>query len=420
MNLGVQDIQISDSFLIECNDLISQLHSINTQEYGRTRNYLNGAVTRLSPFITHGILSTKEITKFLLKRESNDLSVDNAYRRIEPFVFQMAWRDYFHRAWEFHQERIFSSLNHNQTSVLSKKIPTAILNAETGIEVLDEQLQCLYQTGYIHNHSRMWIAAFVTNITGTDWRNAAAWFHYHLLDGDLASNTLSWQWVAGTLNKNKKHYIANQDNINKYSGSKQSHTILDRSYDEINAMVPLEIRADTSVDYSLRDDWQPTGNLIPDFVTVTPLDTLKIQDKQTVYLRNFYQLDRAWNTNKGQHILLIEPSMLDKHPLSDQRWRFIEHWALKIQSLQIVIASFDDFQQAITSHSSSVKLVYREHPLSAHWQGQSEKRAWLFDGLEGEYPSFFKFWNKAQKQVKRLGVADTFGLNTLDNTTFTW
>ena len=420
MNLGVQDIQISGSFLLEYDDLISQLNSINTQEYGRTRNYLNGAVTRLSPFITHGILSTKEITKFLLKRESNDLSVDNAYRRIEPFVFQMAWRDYFHRAWESHQERIFSSLNHNQTSVLSKKISTAILNAETGIEVLDEQLQCLYQTGYIHNHSRMWIAAFVTNITGTDWRNAAAWFHYHLLDGDLASNTLSWQWVAGTLNKNKKHYIANQDNINKYSGSKQSHTILDHSYDEINVMVPLEICADTSVDYSLRDDWQPTGKLIPDLVTVTPLDTLKIQDKQTVYLRNFYQLDQAWNTNKGQHILLIEPSMLDKHPLSDQRWRFIEHWALKIQSLQIVIASFDDFQQAITSHSSSVKLVYREHPLSVHWQGQPEKRAWLFDGLEGEYPSFFKFWNKAQKQVKRSGIADAFGLDTLDNTTFTW
>lgn len=401
---------MSQSFLVDYDDLITRLNTIDAREYGKTRNYLNGAVSKLSPFITHGILSTKQIAKHLLDRELGDFSAYKAYRRIEPFLFQMAWRDYFHRAWEFHQERIFSDLYHRQTKVISKQIPTAIVKAETGIEVIDEQLRCLYQTGYIHNHSRMWIAALVVNITGTDWRNAATWFHYHLLDGDLASNTLSWQWVAGTLNKNKKHYIANQGNINKYSMSKQSNTILDCSYDDINAMIPLEAQSEKNVDYSLRCDWKTNSTFaMPDFLTTTQLD--KLDKQELFYLRNFYQLDQAWHANKGQHILLLEPTMLAKYPLAPQRWRFIEHWALKIPSLKIVIASFDDFQQRISSDSNSPTVVYQDHPLSAHWQGVSENRRWLFEGLEGEYPSFFNFWNKAQKQVKHFGVVESFELD---------
>jgi len=264
------DSQINHSFLLEYDDLISQINRIDTREYGKTRNFIDGAVSKLSPFIAHGVIRTRQIAKQLLTRELSSLSPEEAYRRIEPFLFQMAWRDYFHRAWEFHQEGIFSNLNHKQSTLISEQIPTAILKAETGIEVIDQQLQQLYQTGYIHNHSRMWIAAFVINITGTDWRNAAKWFHYHLLDGDLASNTLSWQWVAGTLNKNKKHYIANQDNINKYGASEQSNTILDRSYDEINAMMPFEAESKAGANFSIREDWQVDSlNSIPDFIATT-------------------------------------------------------------------------------------------------------------------------------------------------------
>lgn len=417
MNDLSENIQTDQPFLLDHEDLIARLNAIDVQAYGKTRNYLTGAVSRLSPFITHGILSTKAVTQFLLKRELEHSSIDLAYRRIKPFLFQMAWRDYFHRLWEFHQDGVFSNLNHEQTMVVSKQIPVVILKAETGIEVIDKQLRCLYETGYIHNHARMWIAALITNITGTDWRTGATWLHYHLLDGDLASNTLSWQWVAGTLNKNKKLYIANQENINKYGASKQSNTILDCSYEDISAMMPVAGQSDKAgqADYSLRTDWEPSAEpfvSVPTSLTTTALSELNFKADQSVFLRNVYQLDEAWNNNKGQHILLIEPSMLDKHPLSAKRWRFIQHWALKIPTLKIVIVNFDNFERAAAKNIDiATQVIYREHPLSYNWQGVCEERDWLLNGLAGEYPSFFKFWNKAQKQVKRLGVVNAFELD---------
>jgi len=406
---------INQSLLLDYEDLIKEIDNIDVKKYAQTRNYLNGAVSKLSPFITHGILTTKEITCLLLKRELETNSLEVAYRRIEPFIFQMAWRDYFHRAWEYHNDDIFSNLRHEQTGVISHQIPTAILDAQTGINVIDDQLSRLYQTGYIHNHARMWIAALVSNITGTDWRNAASWFHYHLIDGDLASNTLSWQWVAGTLNKNKKQYVANQDNINKYANSEQRGTILDCSYDDIKSLMPFKtsLEKPNQVDYSLRDDWQirhASSMSIPDSVITTPIDELRLQDELPVFLRNFYQLDESWNNNAGQHILLIEPSMLIKYPLSEKRWAFIEHWALKIPSLKIIIADFTDFQEAVV-HCPNAQIIYRNHPLSQHWHGVIQSRSWLFDGLEGDYPSFFKFWNKAQKQINQNGIANSFELD---------
>ena len=402
----------STSYSLNYDDVTSLINEIDTREYGKTRNYLAGAVSRLSPFITHGVISTHQVAQQLLSREAYGRSVDEAYRRIEPYLFQLAWRDYFHRLWEFHQEKIFSNLNHEQKKVLSNKIPLAVLNAETGINVLDQQLQQLYQTGYIHNHARMWIAAFVCNVTGTDWRTAATWFHYHLIDGDLASNSLSWQWVAGTLNKHKKHYIANQENINKYALSKQSGTALDYSYDELNSLIPLEIDLKTQTDYSLRDDWQREAKiLIPEFSASMTINELRSQRKAPIYLRNIYQLDQAWQAEKGQHILLIEPKLINKHPLSPQRWHFIEHWASKIPTLKIVIASFSDFQQAIVANPGVEQVIFKQHSFSTHWQGQSEKSVWLFDELEGEYASFFKFWNKAKKQIKHKGINSIFDLS---------
>ena len=96
------------------------------------------------------------------------------------------------------------------------------------------------------------------------------------------------------------------------------------------------------------------------------------------------------------------------------RWQFIQHWAMKIPSLQIVIASFEDFSTSI-SESKNGALFFRifhfiEHPLANHWQGNKETREWLFDGLQGEYHSFFKFWNTAQKRLKKTGIETSFGL----------
>ena len=112
--------------------------------------------------------------------------------------------------------------------------PGRMLEANTGITAIDQGIEELYGTGYMHNHMRMYVAALACNTGRYHWKIPAQWLYYHLLDADWASNALSWQWVAGT--NSKKKYIANQENINKYCSTRQRNTFLDVSYEELAEM----------------------------------------------------------------------------------------------------------------------------------------------------------------------------------------
>ena len=125
----------------------------------------------------------------------------------------MAWRDYWQKKWQI-SGNIDIDLKTKQHPVLKNKIPSSIIEHCSTITAIDKGIKELYETGYMHNHLRMYTAAICCNIGQYHWLKPAKWMYYHLLDGDWGSNALSWQWVAGT-NSHKK-YIANQENINKY------------------------------------------------------------------------------------------------------------------------------------------------------------------------------------------------------------
>lgn len=116
------------------------------------------------------------------------------------FVFELDWREYFRHVWAFRGEVIFESLGEGQLprACYSSLLPKDIRHAATGVPVIDTAVRTLYASGYLHNHARMWLASYVVHIRKVHWRIAADWLYGHLLDGDLASNHLSWQWVAGT------------------------------------------------------------------------------------------------------------------------------------------------------------------------------------------------------------------------------
>jgi len=83
---------------------------------------------------------------------------------------------------------------------------------------MDAFVDDLLTTGYVHNHARMWLASYVVHHLKIDWREAADWFEAHLLDGYVASNHLSWQWVASTFSS--KPYYFNKENLARYTGEK--------------------------------------------------------------------------------------------------------------------------------------------------------------------------------------------------------
>jgi len=179
-----------ESYLCSTESVLERISQIDPQAYEHTRNFLDGSVTWLSPFVTHGITNTTEIADLLhLKHDPSNS---------RKLLYELAWREYFHRTWQRSGDRIFGDMRNTQPLIKSKRLPEAVIQATTGIKTIDQTLQHLYSDGLMHNHARMWVASIVCNLAKTHWYEAARFLHYHLLDGDLASNTLSWQWVAGT------------------------------------------------------------------------------------------------------------------------------------------------------------------------------------------------------------------------------
>jgi len=188
-------------------EILQRVRRIDPVKYSSTRNYINGSVTYLSPYISRGVISTKFILSEVLNRGYKPV-------QIEKFIQELAWRDYWQQLWIAKGDSINKDLKNKQTPVSNNSISKVIVEGKTNIIAVDKAIKQFYKTGYLHNHLRMYIASIACNVANSHWKVPAKWMYYHLRDADWASNALSWQWVAGA-NSNKK-YIANQDNINKY------------------------------------------------------------------------------------------------------------------------------------------------------------------------------------------------------------
>jgi deoxyribodipyrimidine photo-lyase len=208
---------------------LARLHAVRPGDYARTRNHIDGAVTGLSPYLTHGLLSLPEVLAHL--RQKHRIAWDH------KFVFELGWRAYFRHVWQHDGDAIFQSLHDGPLpdAAYTQELPADIRSARTGLAVVDRAVQSLHDTGYLHNHARMWLASYVVHLRKVHWRAGADWMWAHLLDGDLASNHLSWQWVAGT--GSHKPYLFNADNVARYAPRdwQVAGSALDTSYDELFA-----------------------------------------------------------------------------------------------------------------------------------------------------------------------------------------
>ena len=221
-----------NKFSTKFTDILNAIDVIDPINYAKTRNFKNGKVTRLSPYISRGIISTRFIYNKLVEK-GYDL------KKCEKFIQELAWRDFWQQIWVNKKDLINKDLKRPQLDFIDYKISKSLINNETQIKSVDNEIKILYQSGYMHNHMRMYVASIATNVAKSHWKIPAKWMYYHLLDGDWASNALSWQWVAGS-NSNKKYY-ANQENINKYFNDNQRQTFLDKSYEDIIHMNEVKI-----------------------------------------------------------------------------------------------------------------------------------------------------------------------------------
>ncbi len=213
---------------------LARLHRVRPANYARSRNALDGAVTGLSPYFTHGLLGLPEAALAIHTRYP--LSFD------DKLVFEFAWREFFHHVWHHAADNGDAILRDMRSGLpwpgrYASTVPDDIREGRTGVPAIDSAVRTLYATGYLHNHARMWLASYVVHVRKVHWRAGADWLYGHLLDGDLPSNHLSWQWVAATFSG--KPYLFNADNVLKYTPEAAQaawaspNTVIDTSYEAL-------------------------------------------------------------------------------------------------------------------------------------------------------------------------------------------
>jgi len=142
---------------------------------------------------------------------------------VEKFVQEIFWRTYWKGwleshsgAWSRYRERLATCLSDLEADAGLRASYERAQAGRTGIEAFDAWTRELTVEHYLHNHARMWFASIWIFTLKLPWELGADFFMRHLLDGDPASNTLSWRWVAG-LHTRGKNYLATPDNIQRYT-----------------------------------------------------------------------------------------------------------------------------------------------------------------------------------------------------------
>jgi deoxyribodipyrimidine photo-lyase len=255
-------------------------------------------------------------------------------------------------------------------------------------------VKTLYATGYLHNHARMWLASYMVHLRKVHWRAGADWMYGHLLDGDLASNHLSWQWVAGT--GSHKPYLFNAENVSRYAPSAwhSAGSVIDTTYEELDhlARSPLSV-VSSSVQ---ADDFAIDEPLL---ITQPPTHlNLCTPNSNTVSGRDVW-LVHPWSLGKlPEHLsantVIVGVYVAEFHlawPWSEKRWQFVnsrmtelttERWYGNTAS---IIAALESANQ-VSGFSEAHVSTFLPAPML------SEMTPSLFPQVDRRCDSFAKWW----------------------------
>jgi len=200
-------------------DKLNHFIENNLSAYSKLRNFDFGPDNRsniscLSPYISHGIINELEVIDKSLKKFS--------FAKNEKFIQEVLWRVYW-KGWLELRPNVWSDylteLNNLRDQFKNNQNYLDAIEGKTELECFNQWVNELKENNYLHNHTRMWFASIWIFTLELPWQLGAEFFMKHLYDGDAASNTLGWRWVAG-IQTQGKHYLASEWNIKKFTNNR--------------------------------------------------------------------------------------------------------------------------------------------------------------------------------------------------------
>jgi len=232
----------------EALDKLNKYLESDISKYNAKRNFDFGVTNRsnvscLSPYITHRLITEYEATKLVLKKYP--------FQKVDKFIQEIFWRIYW-KGWLELRPKVWTDFIEDLKTIKEDENYLKAINSETEIECFNDWVNELKNFNYLHNHTRMLFASIWIFTLRLPWQKGAEFFMKHLYDGDAASNTLSWRWVAGIQTKGK-NYLAQSWNISKFTNNKYKNVklnetalpIIDKREYKISA-VPIRKNEDSS------------------------------------------------------------------------------------------------------------------------------------------------------------------------------
>ncbi len=292
-------------------DKLNNFVENNLSEYSKLRNFDYGPDNRsniscLSPYITHGIINEKEVIKKSLDKFS--------FAKNEKFIQEVLWRTYW-KGWLELRPSVWTDflieLKKIKGDFQNNQNYKNAIDGKTNVECFNYWVNELKENNYLHNHTRMWFASIWIFTLNLPWQLGAEFFMQHLYDGDAASNTLGWRWVAGVQTQGK-HYLASEWNIKKFTNNRFSNI-------KLNENAPPKI---SKKKYSiLKQDFTNPENIDQNnFIIFENNLCFEKSDFQNNKFKKFYIIS---NKNENRCIKLSEKVLKFKSSLiQDQEQRF--------------------------------------------------------------------------------------------------
>jgi len=307
----------------------------------------------LSPYISHRLIDEYEISKKVLSKYP--------YQKVEKYIQEIYWRIYW-KGWLELRPKVWTDFVEDLNIIKESENYNLAINGQTKIECFNDWVKEIKEYNYLHNHTRMWFASIWIFTLELPWQKGAEFFMKYLLDGDAASNTLSWRWVAGLQTKGK-HYLAQSWNISKflnkqYKNIELRENVLPLIDNREYKISPIEIQKSNS-----RNDY-----LIV-FENDLSQENLKIKDYKRVY---FILLD-----NKHR-LLALDSKVLNykKKIMKDKLDKIDNNFELinenKIEELLESLKNFDIIYPSIGENMSFLKKMVKEKKLNLNFITRAE------------------------------------------------
>ena len=330
-------------------------------------------VSCLSPYISHRLITEYEVTKTVLAKFP--------YQKIEKYIQEIFWRVYW-KGWLELRPQVWTDFIEDLKGLKEDDNYRKAINGETQIECFNDWVKELKESNYLHNHTRMWFASIWIFTLNLPWQKGAEFFMKHLFDGDAASNTLSWRWVAGLQTKGK-HYVAQSWNISKFTNNKYKNIKLNE-----NALPATDKREYKLSPLNLITEDNSNENLLL-FENELNLENKNLKKYKNIYL--ILLSNEARKLKLEQKVLEYKLKIIE-----DQKKRFEDLKIIdeeKFKTLTGEINSFDVIHPSIGENYSYLNTIRKKQNLELNFiLSEEDKFSWQFSNK-----GYFNFKNNIPK-----------------------